>query len=301
MDVEIDQRRGDVFHRRTALVEGPRGDEAAQQIRRNRLAGAKVDGEAAEDFRPLKPMLVELRGQFHPVREHAGARDHRIGDVGEERVQCMAEFVKQRPGIVERKQRRLALAALGKIHDIDDQRPDVAPELFLIAQRRHPGAAVLRAAREIVAEEKPAMPPGGIAHLPYPHVVMPDRDPVAAFEGQSEQAVRGVEGSLDDAVELEVRLDRRLVDVATQLAQLLRVIPPVPRGEREILSFILDQALERHAIFHGAAARRQPHPLEQANARPPGSSPWRRRAGNGQTSDSRAAARARRAAPPSRQ
>ena len=95
----------------------------------------------------------------------------------------MAEFVEQRPGIVERKQRRLALAALGKIHDIDDQRPDVAAELFLIAQRRHPGAAVLRAAREIVAEEEPAMTPGGIAHLPHPHVVVPDRDPVAAFEG----------------------------------------------------------------------------------------------------------------------
>ena len=176
MDVEIDQRRGDVFHRRAALVEGARGDEAAQQILRDRLAGAEVDGEAAEDFRPLQPMLVELRRQFHPVREHAGARDHGIGDVGEERVQRVAEFVEQRPGIVERQQRRLAFAGLGKIHDVDDQRPDIAAELFLVAQRGHPGAAVLRAAREIVAEEEPAMAPGGIAHLPYPHVVVPDRD-----------------------------------------------------------------------------------------------------------------------------
>src|SRR6476469_3846782 len=92
---------------------------------------------------------------------------------------------------------------------------------------------------------------------------MPDRDTLAAFEGQAEEAVRGVERRLNDTVELEVRLDLRFVDVAAHLAQLLRVVAPVPWGEREILSFRLHQTLERHGIFHGAAARRQPYALKQ--------------------------------------
>src|SRR3954451_8160410 len=111
------------------------------------------------------------------------------------------------------------------------------------------------------------MTPGGIAHLPYPHIVMPDRDALATFEGHTEQAVRGVERRLDDAVELEVRLDRRLVDVAAHLAQLLGVVAPVPGCEREILSFVLHQALQRGGIFHGAAARWPPHALEQRTHR----------------------------------
>src|SRR5215471_14371082 len=140
----------------------------------------------------------------------------------------------------------------------------VASELFLVAQSRHPGAAVLRRAGKIVAEEQAAMAPGGVPHLPHPHVVMPDRDAVATLKGQAEQAVRGVERGLDDLLELEVRLDRRLVDVAARLAQLLRVVAPVPWREREILSLRLHQSLQGLSIRYRAAASRRPHPLEQA-------------------------------------
>ena len=59
-------------------------------------------------------MLVELRGQLDPVGEHAGPRDRRVGDVGEQPVQRVAEFVEQRPGVVERQQRRLARPPLQK-------------------------------------------------------------------------------------------------------------------------------------------------------------------------------------------
>ena len=68
-------------------------------------------------------------------------------------MQCVTELVEQRLCVVEGKQRRLAGARFGKIHDVDDQRIDIVPELFLVAQRRHPGAAVLRRTREIIAEE----------------------------------------------------------------------------------------------------------------------------------------------------
>ena len=178
-------------------------------------------------------------------------------------MQGVAELVEQGLGVVERKQRRFALARLGEVHDIDDQRVNVAPELFLVAQRRHPGAAVLRRAREIVAEEQSAMAPAGVAHFPHPHIGVPDRNAFAPLEAQSEQAVRGVERRRDDALELEIRLDRRFVDVAARLAQLLRVVAPVPRREREIAALRLHQRLHGIAIRQRVAARRQPDAIEQ--------------------------------------
>src|ERR1700730_8755896 len=61
MYIEIDERRGDVFHRRLALIEGARGEKPAQLALPERLAGAIVEREAAQDFRPLQPMLEQLR------------------------------------------------------------------------------------------------------------------------------------------------------------------------------------------------------------------------------------------------
>ena len=87
----------------------------------------------------------------------------------------MAEFVEQRARIVEAEQRRLAVGGLGEIADIDDQRADVAGELFLVAQRGHPGAAAFGRPGEIVAEEQPDLVAVAAAHLPDPHVGMPDR------------------------------------------------------------------------------------------------------------------------------
>src|SRR5262245_41877536 len=81
--------------------EGARGDQPAQQILRDRLASAIVTGETAQDFRPLQPMLEQLRRQLRPIQQHAGPRDQRVGDVGEEPVQGVAELVEKRLGIVE--------------------------------------------------------------------------------------------------------------------------------------------------------------------------------------------------------
>jgi hypothetical protein len=103
-----------------------------------------------------------------------------IGMTAEQQAKLFQDFTQADClGVVERKQRRLAVARLGEVHDIDDQRTDIALELFPVAQPGHPGAAVLRRAGEIIAEEKSAMTSGGVPHLPHPHVVMPDRDVVA--------------------------------------------------------------------------------------------------------------------------
>ena len=178
-------------------------------------------------------------------------------------MQRVTEFVKQRPGVLEGQQRRLACARLGEVHDVDDQRTDIATKLFLVAQRGHPGGAVLRRAREIIAEENPAVPSRLVAYLPHPHVGVPDRHVVAGLENEAEQAVRGIERGFDDLPQLEIRLDRRFVDVAAPLAQFLRVVPPVPWREGEVLSLRLQKGLQGVAIGQRTAKRRCPHLIEQ--------------------------------------
>ena len=103
--------------------------EALQQVVRQRLAGLVVAGELPQHLRLLLPVLVELRGQFDEIGEHAGAGQRGIGHVRQHAVQAVAEFVEQGAGVVRRQQRGLAVGALGEVADIDDQRRD-APSSF---------------------------------------------------------------------------------------------------------------------------------------------------------------------------
>ena len=109
VEFEIDQRRGDEFHGGKALVEFARGEEALQQIVRQRLAGLVMPGELPQHLRLFLPVLVKLRGQFDEIGEHAGAGQRGIGHVRQHPVQAVAEFVEQRPRIVRRQQRRAGL------------------------------------------------------------------------------------------------------------------------------------------------------------------------------------------------
>ena len=111
-------RRGDIFDRGEALVEIARGDQPLQQILRHRLAGPIMAGKAPQHLRLLQPVLVELRRQFDEIGGDAGAGNHRIGDVRQQAVQPVAEFVEQRAGVVEAEQRRLAVGALGEVQTL---------------------------------------------------------------------------------------------------------------------------------------------------------------------------------------
>src|SRR5262249_17530855 len=123
-----------------------------------------------------------------------------------------------------------------------------AGELLAVAQARHPGAAALRRPREIVAEEQADVAAARRAHLPHAHLGPPHRHVGARREGEAEQALRRVEGRLYDVVELQIRLEIRLVEIVTRLAQLLRVIAPVPRREPEVTAFRMDDGLQRIAL-----------------------------------------------------
>ena len=71
----VDDGRGGVFDGGEALVEGPRRQEALQQLLRHRLAGAVMPGMGAQDLRLFEPVLIELRGQFHEIAGHRRARE----------------------------------------------------------------------------------------------------------------------------------------------------------------------------------------------------------------------------------
>ena len=114
MDIEIDQRAGGVFDRGEALVEGARRQQAVEQRFRHRLAGRGVARIFLQNLRHLQPVLVELRGQLDEIARHRGAGEQRIGDVRQQAVQRVAEFVEQRAGVVEGQQRRLAGRAAWK-------------------------------------------------------------------------------------------------------------------------------------------------------------------------------------------
>ena len=186
MNVEIDQRAGGVFDRGKALVEGAAGEQAIEQRLRHRLAGLAVPGVGFQDLRHLQPVLVKLRGQFDEVAGHRGAGEQRIGHVGQQAVQRMAEFVEQRARVVEGEQRRLAGGGLGEVADIDDDRADIAGELFLVAQRGHPGARMLGGAGEIVADEQADVAARSVLDLPGARVGVIERH-VDGREGEAEQ------------------------------------------------------------------------------------------------------------------
>ena len=300
MEIEIDDGRGDVLDRGKALVEVARRDEPLQQFFGHRLAGPVMEREAPQDVGLLEPVFVELRGQLDEIGRDVGAGDLRIGHRGEQAVQRVAELVEQGAGVVEAQQRRLAVGGLGKIHHVDDERADVAGELFLIAQSGHPGAAALRCAREIIAEEQPDL--SAVTRRAPPRPARRGARPArpCAARSQAEQALRRIERGLDHPVELQVRLDRGLVEVAAPLAQFFRIIAPVPGRQREIAALLRDQRLQSVAVGERFLPRARPDRIEQVAHRG-----RRLRHGvvepvMGEVGISRAAGRARRAAAPSR-
>ena len=122
MEIEIDHRGSDELDGGKALVEIARGDEPLQQFLGHRFAGLVVPREAPQHIGLLKPMLIELRRQLDEIGGDVGAGNGRISHRGEQAMQRVAEFVKQRAGFVEAEQRRLAVGRFGEIADIDDQR-----------------------------------------------------------------------------------------------------------------------------------------------------------------------------------
>ena len=151
MQVEVDQRRG-VY----SSVWQPRSKFFAAISCRPAPSGSArrscMPRELAQHLRLLEPVLVELRGQLDPIGQHAGAGRQ------SDRLRRTASHAARGPfrGTACGRPRTTAAsaaAALGKVHHVEHDRPHIAREFLLVAQRGHPGAAVLGRPREIIAVE----------------------------------------------------------------------------------------------------------------------------------------------------
>src|SRR5215212_8814087 len=116
----------------------------------------------------------------------------------------MAEFVEQRAGIVEAEERRVALR---EIHHVDDDRPDIAREALLRAERAHPRAAALRRPCAVISDEDADRTALCVLHGPHSDVRVILGSVRQFAEAETEQASSGLESGLYDSVELEIRLD----------------------------------------------------------------------------------------------
>ena len=169
-----------ILHRLETLVEGARRLELGQQRLRHRLAGLGVAGEPAQHLRLL---AASARRAARAARRSRATTlvpaSERIGHVGQQAVQAVAELVEQRAGVVERQQRRLARCALGEVHDVDDDRPRARRRACAGRAAAHPGARALRRPREVVAEEQADVAAVRVLHLEGAHVRMIDRHVLA--------------------------------------------------------------------------------------------------------------------------
>ena len=221
------------------MIEIARCEKLPDQGIRYRFAGFGMDGEFGKDFRRFEPMFEQLAGELHEIPGDGGARHSFIGDIGQHRVQRVAEFVEKRPRVIERQQARAVLGGLHEIAYVHRDRPHVASQLALTAERRAPRAGPLAGSREIIAYED-----GDVAvalpHLPRPAIRMIKRDFHRA-EFKPEQAFGAMEGRVDHMIELKILLACDFVDVVLGFAPSFRVMPPIPR-----FKFAPDAVLVHH-------------------------------------------------------
>src|SRR5580704_5726181 len=122
MQLQVDQRGGRIFDGRPALIEPARGEKLVDQRLGHWLASFVVERKAAQHLRLQDPMLKNLGGKLDKVASDMGAGNARIDDVRQHAVQSVAKFMKERTRVVDAQQTGLAVAALGEVHHVDDNR-----------------------------------------------------------------------------------------------------------------------------------------------------------------------------------
>ncbi len=237
--------------------------DALQQGGRHRLVGHGMTGEALQHLGAHQPVLVDLAGELDEVARHAGARDRRVGHVRQHRVQRVAELVEQRAGVVHRQQVGLARPALGEIHDVEDDGPDVLVHALLAAETCVPGPAALGRPREIIAQKQGEVLAVASPHVEGAHVGLVEVKVAPLGEAQPEQAVRHVESRRDDVVEREILAHLGVVEVVALATQLLGVEAPVVAGEIEVAALRRHHGAQVALLRRGAGEGRRPHRVEQ--------------------------------------
>ena len=96
-----------------------------------------------------------------------------------------------------------------------------------------------------------------VRHIPRARIGMIERHGDWS-ESEPEQPAGGFESCLDHLVELEVRLDLGFIEIEPRLAELLRVVAPIVRRQREIAALLRDQLPAKRLARSAAFARALP-------------------------------------------
>ncbi len=175
-------------------------------------------------------------------------------------MQRVPELVEERAHFVDGQQRRLTGRRLGDVEVVDHHRL-LAEQVGLVDERVHPGAAALGRAVVVVAEEEPDRRAVLVVHLEDPHVRVVADQVGALGQPQPVDLARGVEDAVPQhPFQLEVRPQRALVDVVLGLADLLRVVLPVPRLQPLTVA---QGGAQRLGFLAGVGHRRRHQPGEQ--------------------------------------
>ncbi len=266
VQLHVDDRRRQVLGDGEAGVELLAGQQLGHQLGRDRLA-LGVDRELLQHLAGGQPVLVQLRGELDEVLGLARAGQGRIGDVGVQPVQGVAELVEHGHRVVPGDQHRLARRRLHEVGVVGDDDRHRAIQLLLRAVVAHPGAGVLALAG--VGIEVPVADVLALAALDLidRHVGVVDRQAVHLGEGEAVHLAGAPEHGAADVVELQVRLHLVHVDVVLRLAHLLGVVAIVPRRDLDAGMLLVGDGLHvGHLLVH-ARDRRRPHPQHQAHGR----------------------------------
>ena len=129
-----------------------------------------VAGEAREDLGPQQPVFVQLAGQLDEVQGDVRREEARVARLREQRMQAVAELVKERARVRRAEERRAAGRRFDEIADVDDQRPDWRVQPLGDPQLHCPRAGAFARAGEVVAVEHAQMFAPSVLGLPDLHV-----------------------------------------------------------------------------------------------------------------------------------
>ncbi len=180
------------------------------------------------------PVLVQLRRQLNEISQHIGSGQTLVSNIGQHAVKAVTELMEQGSGVIVAQQSRLAL---GKVVIVDNNRDYVLSVSRCVAALttvlRHPSTSLLERASEVIVEEDSDDLVFALSirlsHLVHLHIRVVGRDVRAKSKLETEQLVGAVEHGLDHALQAEVGLHLRLVQVVARLTDLLGHIAPVPR------------------------------------------------------------------------
>ena len=151
----VEQSEAHLPHATVGSHEVAAPDYACYQFVRDGFARLVVESKRAQELLFHGIILHKLRRQFHKVPQHVGTAEAFKARVGKHSVERVAELVQERLHLAERKQRRLVLRRLCKVH----HNAHVRTHILAVAVNplplilRHPCASLLALARMEVGIE----------------------------------------------------------------------------------------------------------------------------------------------------